>query len=549
MKIDRIVAEEAAGAPDAAFLFAWARQPERWRELLDAAEAGALDPPEPSDPDADNEIGVAFIGRDGAVAAANESGWRTCERRLGLVTSRGQRFFTPANHEAVVQARRTLGASEESQVIVKLTAEEAAAAVFAFVCPAAALGSGLKADLPAPAPGQVALVFPAAAASSLLSAALRQSFGLTPAEIRLTEQMRGGASIADVAEALGVSINTARNQLRGVFDKMGLKRQSDLVRALSQLAALSGAFPLDGPSGPSPYVASGDAVNTAPPIQHFDLPDGRRLAWRDYGARDGRPVLIVHQGLGGSLYPRGTDALARDLGLRLIVPARPGVSSSDPRPDYSYDGVAEDMAALLDELGVEEFQIGCVLDGAPYALAMAAAQGDRVTRLMLCNPRPPGWRTSVNRDLAHPLLQFRRRLAANPYLAEILYPMMRRRLTPRGIERFIRAGAAAPADAAYLEAHPDFITYSIEYVTDGFIPSARGMIDSTRCAARAAPMDLDRIRPSITLWLGAEDPMLTEEEARAWLGPKLGAVRLFPKAGNFLAYQAWPEMLAWLADG
>jgi len=539
-------AARPAGA-DISFLLGWAQTPERWRELLDAGDRPAPVEIEPAPP-ADGQIGVALIAASGAVTGANAAGWAVCAQRLGLFDSRGGRFLSPANHEAVAQTRRTLAQRGAGQLIVKLTARDNDAAHFAYACAAQGLPAHLAVGLPPARDGQLALVFPAMETSTLLAQALKVSFGLTPAETRLATLLREGTSLAEAAEDLGVSVNTTRNQLRAIFEKMGVRRQADLVRALSQLASLASVLPANADDQTSIFAAAGDAANTAPAIQHFRLKDGRRLAWRDYGARDGKPVLIVHQGLGGSLYPRGTDQLARDLGLRLIVPARPGVGTSDPRPRYSYEGVAEDMIELVDSLGVTSLQIGCVLDGAPYALATALALGKRLTRMIIVNPRPPGWRTSVNRDLAHPLLQFRRRLAANPYMAEIVYPMMRARLTPKGIERTVKAGAVAPADAAYLAAHPDFIAYTIEYVTDGFIPSARGMIDSTKAAARAQPMDLSSLEP-FTVWLGAEDPMLTEEEVQAWLGPKLAAFRLFPRAGNFLAYQAWPDMLAWLSEG
>jgi pimeloyl-ACP methyl ester carboxylesterase/DNA-binding CsgD family transcriptional regulator len=542
-----------AGTPspavnDISFLLGWARTPERWKELLEAADAGQAPQAETAAPP-EGQIGVALIGRGGEVAAANPAGWAVCEQRLGLIASRGEKFLSPANHEALAQARRSLDRAQRGQLIVKLTARDNDGAQFAYACAEEGLPDHLADGLPDAREGRLAVVFPAVETSALLAAALRASFGLTPAEARLAALLRDGASLAEAADELAVSVNTTRNQLRAIFEKMGLHRQADLVRALSQLAALASLLPSNLESGASALAAAGGAINTAPAVRHFRLKDGRRLAWRDYGARDGKPVLIVHQGLGGSLYPRGTDALARDLGLRLIVPARPGVGTSDPRPRYSYEGVAADMVALLDSLGVERLQIGCVLDGAPYALAAAIALGDRLSRMIVVNPRPPGWRTSVNRDLAHPLLQFRRKLARNPWLADVIYPMMRMRLSPKGIERFVTAGATAPADAAYLASHPDLMAYSVEYVTDGFVPSARGMIDSTKCAARSPPLDIAAIAAPLTVWLGAEDPMLSQEEVRAWLGDKLEGLRLFPNAGNFLAYQAWPEMLAWLAEG
>jgi DNA-binding CsgD family transcriptional regulator len=62
---------------------------------------------------------------------------------------------------------------------------------------------------------------------------LRASFGLTAAESRLALRLAAGATLADAADAFGVTQNTVRAQLRAVFEKTGARRQSDLIRLLS----------------------------------------------------------------------------------------------------------------------------------------------------------------------------------------------------------------------------------------------------------------------------------------------------------------------------
>lgn len=66
--------------------------------------------------------------------------------------------------------------------------------------------------------------------------ALRILFGLTPAETRLALLIAGGHSLIESAQALGISHNTAKTQLRGIFAKTQTNRQADLLRALSMLA-------------------------------------------------------------------------------------------------------------------------------------------------------------------------------------------------------------------------------------------------------------------------------------------------------------------------
>ncbi|GEM_PF-1385483 len=69
--------------------------------------------------------------------------------------------------------------------------------------------------------------------------ALALQYRLTPSELQLVVQLSEGARPAQVAERCGISINTVRTHLRNIFDKTGVRRQSELIRLLGPLA-LSG---------------------------------------------------------------------------------------------------------------------------------------------------------------------------------------------------------------------------------------------------------------------------------------------------------------------
>jgi DNA-binding CsgD family transcriptional regulator len=66
-------------------------------------------------------------------------------------------------------------------------------------------------------------------------ALLAQAFALTPAEARLAVIIAQGATPERAAGVLGISRQTARNQLKAVFAKTGTHRQSELVALLSRL--------------------------------------------------------------------------------------------------------------------------------------------------------------------------------------------------------------------------------------------------------------------------------------------------------------------------
>lgn len=62
--------------------------------------------------------------------------------------------------------------------------------------------------------------------------ALRQSFGLTPAEANLASILMAGKSLKQAMDQLRISMNTAKTQLKAIFSKTGTSRQGELIRLL-----------------------------------------------------------------------------------------------------------------------------------------------------------------------------------------------------------------------------------------------------------------------------------------------------------------------------
>ena len=55
-------------------------------------------------------------------------------------------------------------------------------------------------------------------------------YGITRAERRLLEMLAEGMTVFEACQSLGVSANTAKTHLRGLFAKTGTRRQSELMR-------------------------------------------------------------------------------------------------------------------------------------------------------------------------------------------------------------------------------------------------------------------------------------------------------------------------------
>lgn len=69
---------------------------------------------------------------------------------------------------------------------------------------------------------------------------LMQAFHLTPAEQRLTRYLAFGGCLSDAAGSFAVSRHTVRNQLRSIFEKVGVQRQTDLMRLMLTGSARGG---------------------------------------------------------------------------------------------------------------------------------------------------------------------------------------------------------------------------------------------------------------------------------------------------------------------
>jgi DNA-binding CsgD family transcriptional regulator len=64
---------------------------------------------------------------------------------------------------------------------------------------------------------------------------LAPAFGLTPAEIRVCGELFLGKPIAEIADHLGISVETARSHMKAILHKTGTSRQSQLMLFLSKL--------------------------------------------------------------------------------------------------------------------------------------------------------------------------------------------------------------------------------------------------------------------------------------------------------------------------
>lgn len=494
--------------------------------LVQRPGEGGPQPPRPA-----SQIGWILLNRAGEVIAFNPSAHAICLGGLASIQT-GDRlsFVDPDNALVLADALTQARDADQGQVILKFERTGEAGPCFAYVAQAALVPPAMFDDGTIPPADTLVLVFPAPEETGRMWSTLRESFGLTPAEIRLAALLREGKTLKDAADELSVSINTVRNQLRAVFDKLGLKRQSDLIRALTELSQVSGAL---GDLSPGQAGAT-------PEVRFVTLPDRRRLAYREYGVPKGRNLLLFHEGLGSSLLPEGAQVLAAQLGLRVISAERPGFGQSDPHPDYSFDAVAEDMAELCDQLGLTDIRIAAILSGAASALTTGIHLGSRVKSILLCSGRPPR-PTSKATTL---MTRFRARLEAHPWVLDTFYTILRIRLSAGLIEGMIRTATThSPGDRALLKDSPWMVNYMAAYVSECLARTAKGSTDEIRAFQRGGNLTPVALAAPLTVWHGADDQFAPLSDLQEFLGEKPYDLKVFPGVGHLLAVKVWDQIL------
>jgi pimeloyl-ACP methyl ester carboxylesterase len=113
------------------------------------------------------------------------------------------------------------------------------------------------------------------------------------------------------------------------------------------------------------------------------------LEVRQYGDPAGLPAFFFHGLIGSHHQASYIDQPARELGLRIIAPNRPGVGRSDFTARRSPAEAITDVEDVALALGLGEFSVIGISGGAPYALAALHQLGSRVRTVTLISGMGP----------------------------------------------------------------------------------------------------------------------------------------------------------------
>lgn len=227
------------------------------------------------------------------------------------------------------------------------------------------------------------------------------------------------------------------------------------------------------------------------------LSNDRRLAYAEYGAPGGDPVVLFHGTPGSRRLGRLFDSRAREYGIRVLAPDRPGYGRSSPWPGRSIRDAGRILEPVLDDAGVKTAGVVAFSGGAPHALAAAQTHGERIDRLdVIAGATPP--EVSEGAPLVQRVLT---ELATTaPVVLRGLFrgqAWLVARLDPSVVlSQYTAEPEAIPADAAEI-VRDDFV--------EAFAESRRGAVSEFRLAATDWGVRFGEIEVDVGFWHGRAD--------------------------------------------
>ena len=233
------------------------------------------------------------------------------------------------------------------------------------------------------------------------------------------------------------------------------------------------------------------------------LPDGRDLAYEEYGDQTGFPVLSFHGGLSSRLDAAPADRAAREAGVRLVAPDRPGMGQSTFQPGRRLVDWPDDVTSLADALGLERFAVMGWSAGGPYAAVCAAKLGERVTGAALLSSAVPLDLYGTNRGL---VVEDRILLFLSMHTPGLASLAMKLSIVNASNTRLLRAAMRAfpPVDRRMLmEWGP--ADHALAFVREAVRQGTEGCVQDYRIFGSPWGFSLSEIRVPVQIWEGADD--------------------------------------------
>lgn len=277
-------------------------------------------------------------------------------------------------------------------------------------------------------------------------------------------------------------------------------------------------------------------------VRFTTLADGRRLSYAVFGDPFGYPVLNCHGSFTGGLDIAVAEPAARQLGLKIVSPDRPGTGGSTRARGRIIAEWSSDVEALLDALEIGQCSVLGWGSGGPFAASLGALMPQRVDAVaIVAGIVPLDWPWDPQGE-ASSLLSPNLRLADKwPG-----YSCLRFRAEAEAARRSPwrwwagRSRSMPPADVAAVE--DAGLALLTRAVSKG-LRRPGGTVDDYRAIDQPWGFGYESIAVPVRLWHGVEDPLVPcdwSREARARVPNS--ALFAVEGSGHFVAWSRFEEI-------
>jgi pimeloyl-ACP methyl ester carboxylesterase len=272
------------------------------------------------------------------------------------------------------------------------------------------------------------------------------------------------------------------------------------------------------------------------------LPDGRRIAYAEFGDAYGVPTFYFHGWPGsrreGALY----DEAARRHAVRIIALDRPGYGGSTFKRRRTIGAWTADVAAVAEALGIERFAVAGLSGGGPYALACAFAMPHRLIATLVISGEPPQvtphapWRRKLLAWWSHHTRFFVRGYFALVAAGVRRAPRLTMALTARSIA-FSRRDKELWKSAELRQGFAENLRHA-------FAQGTRAIDEDLRLYTQRWDFALDDVRTRVYWWHGEDDRVVPVRHVREEIVALPDArVTYYPGEGHFMVLDHLDDVL------
>lgn len=280
-----------------------------------------------------------------------------------------------------------------------------------------------------------------------------------------------------------------------------------------------------------------------------NLPGGRSLQVREEGDPKGDAVFALHGTPGSRLLAPPVISDAKEQSIRLIGYDRPGYGLSTSHHGRTIAGVADDVAAIADILGIERFGVWGHSGGGAPALACAARLRHRVVAAASLAGVAPfdaaglDWTAGMGElnveDVTLALHDRPAWLAKTKTDREAIMGMT--------AEELKEAWRSLISEEDRRAVTPQVGEFIIAQVREGMRPGIDGFVDDNLAEFADWGFSVSEIRVPVQVWHGQKDLFVPYAHGE-WFARNIPGVEahLEPDEGHVTLFQRVPEVHRWL---